>query len=907
MTARLSSEHRWVLVAIALAVVIGVVDFFAPPEEIFLGLLVAPPLIAASAVRPSLTCWIALLSLVEALALGAQDQIWLTPDHLIRLATVAGAGVLSVVLAMERRRSEQSLTATYRISQAAHGVGSLQDLFRLIHEIVAELMPARNFYIALCDADCTRITFPYFVDEFDPPPDPKPPGRGLTEYVLRTGEPLLGTPEVFDDLVRRGEVELIGAPSIDWLGVPLKAEGRTIGVLVVQTYTERVRYTERQRRALEFVSTQVAMAIERRRSEEALRESEERYRALADATMEAVVIHDDGRVVEANPAYLRLFGYDRPDEVVGRSIFDFGTPETAGRVADAVRAGREAPYEATGRRKDGTTFLGELVGRPATYRGRQVRMTAIRDITERRRAEAALRASEARLSEAQAIAHLGVWELDLTNLDDLNVNPLWWSDETFRIFGYEPGRVTVSNDLFFNAVPAADRPQIQEAVTRAIRDGTPYRIEHRIVRPDGAERIVREQSTIVRDAAGRPVRMMGTVLDVTDQRRLEEQLWQAQKMEAVGQLAGGLAHDFNNLLTTILTMCQMLQADLPADSAAQADLESIRGAAQHGSELTRKLLAFSRHQRLQMRPIAVEPLIREFLRMARRVVPEDVEVELAVEDEKATVTADTAALEQILMNLVTNARDAMPKGGRLRIELSGRTLSEDDCRVLGQGAPGDYVVIAVRDNGEGMDADTQRRMFEPFFTTKPVGKGTGLGMPIVYGLVKEHNGFVRANSEPGMGTTVRVYLPATAQGAPRPSTPAAEAPGGSETILLVEDDEALRRSGTRVLSRYGYTVVAARDGREALEIIRAAATPPDLIVSDVVMPHAGGPELLRALREARVPAKVLFTSGYPARDVNERTPLEPGVPFLAKPWTIQELVRRVREVLDASEGTLRAP
>jgi len=448
-------------------------------------------------------------------------------------------------------------------------------------------------------------------------------------------------------------------------------------------------------------------------------------------------------------------------------------------------------------------------------------------------------------------------------------------------------------------VPAADRPRIQAAVADAIRDGTPYRIEHRIVRPDGSERIVREQSTVVREASGRPVRMMGTVLDVTDQRRLEEQLWQAQKMEAVGQLAGGLAHDFNNLLTTILAMCQMLQSDLPPDAAAQTDLEAIRGAAQHGSELTRKLLAFSRHQRLQMRPIAVEPLVREFLRMARRFVPEDVEVELAVEAEDAAVVGDAAALEQILMNLVTNARDAMPRGGRLRLEVSRRTLGEDDYRAFGQGAPGEYIVISVRDNGEGMDPETQRRMFEPFFTTKPVGKGTGLGMPIVYGLVKEHNGFVRANSEVGMGTTVRIYVPAAAPGATPPSAPPAEARGGSETILLVEDDEALRRSGTRVLTRYGYTVVTARDGREALEMIRSATTPPDLIVSDVVMPHAGGPELLRALRDAGVAAKVLFTSGYPARDVHERTPLEPGVPFLAKPWTIQELVRRVREVLDA--------
>lgn len=290
--------------------------------------------------------------------------------------------------------------------------------------------------------------------------------------------------------------------------------------------------------------------------------------------------------------------------------------------------------------------------------------------------------------------------------------------------------------------------------------------------------------------------------------------------------------------------------------------------------------------------------------MARRIVPEDVEVELAVTAPQAMVAADPAALEQILMNLVTNARDALPGGGQLRIEVGGAALDDEDCLSYGTEAiPGEYVVLTVSDNGCGMDAETQRRMFEPFFTTKPVGQGTGLGMPIVYGLVKEHGGFVRAYSEVERGTTVRVYLPAVPGPASAAGALASQPRGGSETILLVEDDEALRRAGTRVLARFGYTVITAADGREAIETIRARAKPPDLIVSDVVMPRASGPEMLRSLREAGVATKVLFTSGYPARDVNSRTSLEPGVPFLAKPWTISDLVRRVREILDAPSVT----
>ncbi len=908
MTSRLTSEHRWALVAVALAVAIAVLDYVTPPEEMFLGLLVVPPLIASATVQPSTTCWIALLSLVEAVALGAHEHIWLGTDHVTRVIAVAAAGVLGVGLALERRETRRTLGATYRISEAAHEAGSLQELYRAIHGIVAALMPARNFYIALHDAERGSLSFPYFVDEFDAPPASKPLGRGMTEYVLRTGEPLLGTPGVFADLVRRGEVEPIGAPSIDWLGAPLEVEGKTIGVLVLQSYTERVRYSERHKRTLQFVSTQVAMAIERVRAEEALRRSEAQYRDLVDVAPELIGVHSGGKFVFINEAGARMLGASRSEEIVGRPVMDFvhpvSRPVVGERIHVMLERGKGVPLNLERLvRLDGTPFDAEVAAIAVQYRDKPAVQVWARDVTERQHAEAALRASETRLSEAQAIAHLGVWELDLTDLKDVDANPLWWSDETFRIFGYEPGSVKVTNALFFDAVHRDDKARIQAAVAQSLSDGTPYFIEHRIVRPDGAERIVREQSTVLRDASGRPLRMMGTVLDVTEQRRLEEQLRQAQKMEAVGQLAGGLAHDFNNLLTTILTMSQMLQADLRPDSPLQADLDAIRGAAQHGSELTRKLLAFSRHQRLELRAVAVGPLVDEFARMARRVVPEDVELVLETERRGTTVVADPAALEQILMNLVTNARDAMPTGGRMSVAVTCVVLSDEDCRAHGQGTPGSYVVLTVADNGTGMDAETQRRMFEPFFTTKPVGEGTGLGMPIVYGLVKEHGGFVRTYSELGSGTTIKVYLPAAAEDAAPGGRAVAERRGGTETILLVEDDEALRRSGTRVLTRYGYTVITASNGAEALELVRSRRTAPDLIVSDVVMPQASGPELLQSLREAGVGAKVLFTSGYPARDVRERTPLEPDVPFLAKPWTIDDLIRRVREVLDAPAAT----
>ena len=897
MTHRLSGEQRWTLIAAAVAVAIAILDFVAEPELIVINLLAVPPLIAAARTRPDITAWIGLLSLVIALGLGAHERTWLSQDHVLRMLAVAASAGLAVGLAWERVRAERSLGATYRISQAAHTASTLQDLYRAIHTIVGELMPARNFYIALYDAVTDTISFPYFVDEYDETPAPKQPGKGLTEYVLRTGQGLLATPEVARQLERRREVELIGAPSIDWLGVPLQTAGKTIGVLVVQSYTERVRYSERQKRALQFVSTQVAMAIERKQAEEALREGEERFRALSSATVEAIALHEEGRILEVNGAFLRMFGYDDEREILGRSVHEFGSPLTRARVAEAMASGIETPYEAIGRRRDGTTFFAELTGKTAGYRGRQVRMTAIRDITASKRAEEALRESEDRYRRLVELAPDAIVVHSAGKIVFLNAAGA-------RLIGAASAEELIGRELLEFVHPDS-RAAVVERMRVMLEQGQSVpRITERFLRLDG--------SAVEVDVIATPLRyhdapaVLVVARDVSErlrreeaQRVLEEQLRQAQKMEAVGQLAGGIAHDFNNLLTTILTMCQMLEAELPAEAVYQADLAAIRGAAQHGSELTRKLLAFSRHHQLQLRPVQVEPLVSEFLRMARRVVPEDVAVRLEAEAPEAAVTADPAALEQILMNLVTNARDSMPSGGKLTIHVARAVLGAEEARARGQGTPGEYVVLSVADTGVGMDAETQRRIFEPFFTTKPVGQGTGLGMPMVYGLVKDHGGFVQVDSEIGRGTTIRVYLPAGARTRSADGATGPQLRGGNETILLVEDDEALRRAGTRVLKKYGYTVITASDGVEALDIMRHGKRPPDLIVSDVVMPHTSGPQFLQALHAAGVSPRILFTSGYTARDVHDRMPLEPDVPFLAKPWSITELVRRVREILDA--------
>ena len=421
-------------------------------------------------------------------------------------------------------------------------------------------------------------------------------------------------------------------------------------------------------------------------------------------------------------------------------------------------------------------------------------------------------------------------------------------------------------------------------------------------RKDGRPIPVRLSGRVLRDAAGAITGFEGIVEDLSERQALEQRLRQAEKMEAVGQLAGGMAHDFNNLLTTILTTADLIGGELIGDSTIQSDLETIKVASRRGSDLIRKLLAFARRQRLDLQGVVLGALLQETAVVLRRLLPPDIEIRLEVPDADTAARADPVAVEQILINLATNARDAMPGGGTLTIGAARDDLSAATCAAQGWGVPGSYAVLSVADTGIGMDLDTQSHLFEPFFTTKPVDAGTGLGLAMVYGLVRQHDGFLDVRSTPGSGTTVRVLLPAAESPAVRATPERGVAqPRGTETILLAEDEDALRRAATRVLEKHGYRVLEAVNGAEALALFTAHEAEIGLIVADVVMPTLGGPQLLRELRQAGKHVRVLFTSGYTARDVQETKALDPDLPFLAKPWTISDLLRRVREVLDQPE------
>jgi two-component system cell cycle sensor histidine kinase/response regulator CckA len=415
--------------------------------------------------------------------------------------------------------------------------------------------------------------------------------------------------------------------------------------------------------------------------------------------------------------------------------------------------------------------------------------------------------------------------------------------------------------------------------------------------PDGTTHWISGTGKTFYDNAGTPVRAAGIGLDVTERHILEEQYRQSQRVEAIGQLAGGIAHDFNNLLTAIQGYCELLSSELGSASPHQGDLGEIRHAADRAASLTRQLLAFSRRQILEVRVLDLRDSLRGMEPMLRRLIGEDIDLVVRVTDEAARVKADSGQVEQVILNLAINARDAMPEGGSLLLEVMNVTLDESYARRHVSVGPGRYVMLAVSDTGEGMDAATQARIFEPFFTTKKTG-GTGLGLSTVYGIVKQSGGNIWVYSEPRQGATFKVYFPRVEEALDQPPTePPSDTLIGSETILVVEDEPAVRELVRKVLERYGYRVLVAATPHEALKLATSHGDPIHLLMSDVVLPEMSGRSLAGQIVARRPDVRVIYMSGYTDNAIVHHGVLDPDTPFLQKPFTPEALARKVRAVL----------
>jgi PAS domain S-box-containing protein len=504
-----------------------------------------------------------------------------------------------------------------------------------------------------------------------------------------------------------------------------------------------------------------------------------------------------------------------------------------------------------------------------------------------KQSEESLRQMRERMQFALETVGVGTWEVNLTT------GAMSWSGDMEQLHGLEPGSFGGTCDAFIALVHPDDQVSVRGLLTGANPDAAGLRVEYRIQRPGGSTRWMAGIGRTVRDEGGTPVRAAGVALDVTAQKGLEDQVRQAQKMESIGNLAGGVAHDFNNLLTVILGECEITAMQQTLDSEVAQSLDSIKGAAVSAAALTKQLLAFSRRQVVSPRLLDLDDTIRGFSKILRRLVEESVQLDFQLTASPRPVRVDPAQIEQVLLNLVANARDAMPDGGRVTIATTP-VMSNGHRPPVTSLPPGAYVELSVSDTGTGMSREVQERLFEPFFTTKPVGSGTGLGLATVHGIVKQSGGHIGVRSAPGQGTTFTVHFPVaspTAEDGP-PLSGNANVLDGTETILVVEDNTALRSLTERILRTHGYTVLGAANGTQARRIAEGHTGDIAVMLTDVVMPDHSGPALAESIKASRPSTKVVFMSGYTAQ--HDRTT---GHAFLQKPFTSKQLLSAVRSVL----------
>jgi len=644
------------------------------------------------------------------------------------------------------------------------------------------------------------------------------------------------------------------------------------------------------------VSQSKGLSYKTRETPEALHDSEMRDRRPVQAGRDGILMldADNGRIMDANPLIVKQLGYSRGD-LLGKELWEIGFFEDATASKVALRELQEEGYlryenlrlnTATGQPIDV-----EFVSTIYVVDNKPVIRCNIREMDRRRAAEGALRSSE-RLNRS-LVEHLPHRIL----VRDRNSMVLFCNTNYANDIGI-PLEDVIGNDAWAfhprelaGAYHLDDQEVMASGRMKEIEE--PYQI-------DGEERWVHTVKVPYRDEEKHIIGVLVVFEDITERKRLEEQIRQSQKLEAIGLMAGGVAHDFNNLLTIILGYCDLASGRLGLNDPLVADIKEIRKCGGRAASLTRQLLAFSRKQVLDVRILDLNALVSGVDRMLQRLIGADIDLKTVLAPDLGRIKADSGQIEQIMMNLVVNARDAMPTGGQLTLQTANVYLDQDYAAKYVDVTPGHYVMLAVRDNGCGMDNATKTRIFEPFFTTKEQGKGTGLGLATVHGIVKQSRGNIWCYSKLGQGTTVKIYLPRDDEVA---EAVALEAPApalcGSETILLAEDEGMVRKLIVQMLTLDGYKVIPSKDGFEALQECETFHDPIDLLITDMVMPGMSGYELMQSLVDKRPGIKVLFISGYIDDAVLRHGILEEGMSFLQKPFTRDSLCRKVREVLDS--------
>lgn len=644
----------------------------------------------------------------------------------------------------------------------------------------------------------------------------------------------------------------------------------------------------------------------RKAAEQDLKTAEREVKFIFESLPDPVSISEleTGKYLYVNEGFCQVTGYSR-EEIIGKTPFQLGLymdPADRERLVSRLKKGGrvhgiEIPYTVKG----GGLRYGFLSGKLFQFRGKNCLLAVTKDITPIKEAEKKLRESEQRFKELFNSVS------DLIYRQDLEGKFVSVTRAMSEIFGYQLDEFIGRKASDFMKPDL--RPLFESEYLKAIRTKGHHEGVTAYFAKDGRKIYLEYRSRLIKPPRGTPF-ISGIARDVTDRilaqrkiKKLEKQVLQAQKMEAIGTLAGGVAHDFNNILQAIFGYTQILLMSKSKDDPDVQNLRQIETAAKRASELTQQLLAFSRKVKSELRPVNLNQEVLQVEKLLRRTIPKMIDIELRLADDLQVINADPAQLEQVMMNLCLNARDAMPEGGKLTIETENVVLDHEYCKEHLGSRTGRYVMLSISDTGHGMDRDTLEHIFEPFFTTKEVGKGTGLGLAMVYGIVKSHEGYITCYSEPGIGTTFKIYLPvieATAEGSVETREEhLGSLKGKGETILLVDDEEALRELGKRILEEFGYEVILAQDGESALEIYQARGQDISLVVLDLIMPGMGGRHCLGKLLEVNPSAKILIASGYALNGETKKVIDAGARGFVKKPYEIKQFLRTVREALDS--------
>ena len=736
-------------------------------------------------------------------------------------------GIASIVVnsrdITDRRRANNERQVFYEVVQALNSARHFDDSLSQIQQSLAHALHASNFLIALQNPETKSLELRTFVNQRDRAPSKEQLRNSCAGLVFHTGRPMLIRGHAFDKLIAGGEIELTGTRPLAWIGVPLRTPAATAGVLALEDYENENAYSDRDLILLDAIGGQMALAIERKRVEETLRRQQQENEIIFDSAPYIIWYKDtQNHIVRANRSAAQSVGLE-VEQVKGRSVYDLFPSEAVRYHQDdleVIRTGQPKlgiiqPY----RPSPGDIRL--IRSDKIPYRGADGKITGVvvfsTDITERQRAEDAMRRSEVNYRSLIEGAPYGICR----------------ASEQGRLFHVNPAMVEM---LAYSSDAELLETNLDENVfrepgerARIVKDCGEVFEGAQVTwnRKDGKQIQVRLSGRPVRDPEWPSTCYELIAENVTEQRALETQLRHAQKMEAVGRLAGGVAHDFNNLLMVIQGHTELLLDHAPGNRTGAerfwgsneyfSKVEQIQKAAERASALTRQLLAFSRMQVLQAKVIELNATVSEMGKMLPRLIGEDIELELSPTAAAGRVKADASQMGQVILNLAVNARDAMPNGGKLSIKTANVEVGESFARLHPAMTPGPYVALTVSDTGVGMDAETQTHIFEPFFTTKEVGKGTGLGLATVYGIVKQSGGYISVTSEKGLGTTFTLYLPRVEQSAERDDDPLIddESTGRSETILVVEDEKEVREIAREFLALSGFTVLEARDGAEA--------------------------------------------------------------------------------------------